>query len=135
MRRRVNDSGELLSAIGMPACAFAPPLLKPRCHAFWPSLPTSASLTVMAKPAGNKQTSLLLAGGRRHRPAGPTAEGKKLFIAAVEWALKPSSVPRHQPGCTTKPAAAKSLRSNANASVMDIARMVANDVQSVREND
>jgi hypothetical protein len=24
-----------------------------------------------------------------HRPAGPTAEGKKLFIAAVEWALKP----------------------------------------------
>ena len=24
-----------------------------------------------------------------HRPAGPTPEGKKLFIAAVDWALKP----------------------------------------------
>ncbi len=24
-----------------------------------------------------------------HRPAGPTAEGKKLFQAAVEWAIKP----------------------------------------------
>jgi hypothetical protein len=24
-----------------------------------------------------------------HRPAGPTPEGKKLFQAAVEWAIRP----------------------------------------------
>ena len=24
-----------------------------------------------------------------HRPAGPTAEGRKLFIAAMEWAIRP----------------------------------------------